>query len=164
MKTKFNAYEHTLYSFINDIFVVCPNCTKQAIVITKGFLKEKDEKEIKLICSKCGLSKYYSETPNDKFLSDAGTNYVSRFLVLGTNIDPYFKHPLWLQKELRFGVLWAYNYEHLDFLKNHINAELRFRNPLTNHNRSLGARLPRWMTSKKNREEILAEIEKLKAK
>lgn len=165
MKTKFNAYEKTLYEFINNIYVVCPKCENQAIVLTKGHFRDLVEKEIKLICPKCGMNKYYSETPMDKWTSErSGIKYEMRNLIIGTNIDPYFRLPLWLQKEMPDGLLWAYNYEHLDFIENHIKAELRFRDATQNHNRSLGARLPKWMTSKKNRTEILKGFEKLKQK
>ena len=149
MKKKFNAYDKTIYDFINDIYIVCPNCKNQAIVKSKGLLKEKDKREIRLVCPECGMNKYYSGTGS---------------LILKTNIDPYFRLPLWLQTELPGGVLWAYNYEHLEFLENHVRAELRFRDAARNNHHSLGVRLPKWMTSKKNRAEILKAIEKLKLK
>ncbi len=95
MKVKFNAYEKTLYEFLNTIFVVCPNCKNQAIVTSNGFLKEKNEKEVKLVCPKCGMNKYLSETPKDKWTSESnGIKYEIRNLVLGANMDPYFKLPL----------------------------------------------------------------------
>src|SRR5690606_2721920 len=149
----------TLYEFINNIIVVCPTCESQAFVVTRGFLKEKDEKEIKLVCSNCGMNKYYSEVPFDKFTSErSGIEYNTRYIILGENIDPYFRLPLWLQKEMPNGILWAYNYDHLAFLENHINAELRYRNATNNHNRSLGSSLPKWLTSRKNRTEVLNAI------
>ncbi|MEP0265411.1 hypothetical protein [Dokdonia sp.] len=165
MKTKFNAYGKTLYEFTNNIYVVCPKCKNQAIVTSKGFLKEKDETEIKLTCSSCGMNTYYAETPKDIWtLQHSEVTYETRNLILGANIDPYFRLPLWLQKEMPDGLLWAYNYEHLDFLEKHIHAKLRYRDLTNNHNRSLGARLPKWMTSRKNRTEVLNGIEKLKQK
>jgi hypothetical protein len=165
VKPKFNAYEKTLYEFLENIYVVCPTCESQAIVRSKGFLKSNEEKETKLICTKCGMNKYYSETPKEKWTSKgSGIEYEFRTMVLGTTIDPYFRLPLWLQKEMPYGVLWAYNYEHLDFLENHIRAELRNRENSAIRNKSLGSRLPKWMTSKKNRAEILNGIEKLKQK
>ncbi len=50
------------------------------------------------------------------------------------------------------------------FLENHVSAELRNREKSPMRNKSLGSRLPKWMTSKKNRNEILSGIEKLKQK
>ena len=131
----------------------------------KGFLKEKNEREVKLICAKCGMNKYYSETPMDKLTSErSGIEYEMRNLILGTNIDPYFRLSLWLQKEMTGKLLWAYNYEHLNFIENHVSAELRNRENSPIRNKSLGSRLPKWMTSKKNRTEILNAIDKLKRK
>jgi len=163
MKKRFNAYDKTLYEFITDILVVCPKCEKQAFVKTKGFLSEKNENDVKFICPNCGMNKYYSETPTDKFqMEKSGKTYEMRNLIIGGNIDPYFRLPLWLQKRFSDGLLWAYNYEHLTFIENHVSAELRERNVVTNHNRSLGSRLPKWITSKKNREEILIGIKQMK--
>ncbi len=164
MKRKFNAYEKTIYEFANNIFVVCPNCGRKAIIKSKGFLQHKNENEVKLVCTECGMNKYYSEKPKDKYTTKDGTEYKVRNLIIGGNIDPYFSLPLWLQKETPNGLLWAYNYEHLDFLENHINAELRSREGSPIRNKSLGSRLPKWMTSKKNRTEILSGIKKLKQK
>ena len=113
---KFNAYEKTLYEFLSNIYVVCPKCEQQAIVRSKGHLIDVEAKEIKLICTKCGLNKYYSETSKDKWTAERSRiEYEKRNLIIGTNIDPYFQLPLWLQKEMPYGLLWAYNYEHLNF-------------------------------------------------
>ncbi len=60
--------------------------------------------------------------------------------------------------------LWAYNVEHLDFLAEHIGAKLRERNGQELLNGSIGSRLPKWMTSKKNREALLKKITELKSK
>ncbi len=111
------------------------------------------------------MNKYYTETPKDKWTSvRSGIEYEMRNIIIGANIDPYFRLPLWLQKEMPDGLLWAYNYEHLDFLENHVSAELRNREKSPMRNKSLGSRLPKWMTSKKNRNEVLSGIEKLKRK
>lgn len=156
MKSRFNAYQRTLYEFINNVLVVCPVCGKQAIVHSKGYLLETDKKEIRLTCSHCGHSKYYSETP---VLNNSSQN-----IIIGTNVDPYFHLPLWLSKDLPYGTLWAYNYEHLNFIEQHIAADLRERDAYLNDHHSIGVRLPKWMTSKKNREDILHELEKLRKK
>lgn len=163
MPNRFNAYNESLYSFIANIFVVCPSCSKQALVKTTGKLREDNEKEIKLICSGCGMNKYYAEKPQTNLtLSGSSKVYKIRHYIMGSNVDPFFHLPLWIQKEMPDGLLWAYNYEHLEFLKNHISAELRERDINDIRNKSLGARLPKWMTSKKNRQAVLAAIEKLK--
>jgi hypothetical protein len=57
--------------------------------------------------------------------------------------------------------LWAYNLGHLDFIEAFVTAELRERQPDDRYgwsNRSLFSRLPKWMQSAKNREQILKAI------
>jgi hypothetical protein len=82
---------------------------------------------------------------------------------IGGNFDWYFRLPLWLQIECCGGeTLWAYDKKHLNFIENYVAARLRERKP--NVNKSLASRLPQWIKSAKNREEILRAIGKLKEK
>jgi hypothetical protein len=60
--------------------------------------------------------------------------------------------------------MWAYNREHIAFLKLHIEAKLRERNGQELANKSLGSRLPKWMNSKKNREPLLKSLTELQNK
>ena len=76
----------------------------------------------------------------------------------------FFHLPVWLSVDFSGETLWAYNLEHLNFLAEHVGAKLRERNSLAFNVRSIGARLPRWMTAADNREAILKAIEKLKEK
>ena len=161
MKKRFNAYDKSLYEFITNILVKCPKCSKKAIVKSNGI--NEDENEVKFVCSNCGMTKYYSETLTEKFITSRNGKILEmRHLIIGENVDPFFKFSLWLQKDLSSGLLWAYNYEHLAFLENHVSAELRERNINEMRNKSIGSRLPKWMTSKKNRTEVLNGIQKLK--
>lgn len=54
------------------------------------------------------------------------------------------------------------NLEHLDFLERYIESGLRERIP--NINKSLASRLPQWIKSNKNRDDILSCIKKLRQK
>lgn len=85
-------------------------------------------------------------------------------LIFGAPVDPFFHLPVWLQAEFSGEVLWAYNLEHLDFLAAHVGAKLRERNGFQFNVKSIGARLPRWMTAAHNREAILKALTKLKEK
>ena len=165
MKQKFNAYQKTIYDFINDIYVECPVCKKKAIVKTNGFFKDKSENMIKIVCPNCGFNKFLNEKAKNKTISDKiGPNYDTENYLIGDNKDPYFRLPLWLQKEFSNGIFWAYNYEHLDYLEKHISAELRERDLTEISNKSIGSRLPNRMTSKKNRTELLKGIKTLRNK
>lgn len=58
--------------------------------------------------------------------------------------------------------LWAINEQHLDFIEDYVSAIIRTRTP--NINKSLASRLPQWIKSKKNRDQILKCINKLRDK
>lgn len=155
-----SAYNTYLYSFTNEFLVVCPFCGKQALV-KKG--NQAPPLDTKLTCVACGYNKTLSETPPEKIM--VGRRLVlARSYMYGTFIDPYFKLPLWLISPCRGELLWAYNYEHLTFLENFIAAKLRERNFGYNANSSMGSRLPKWMTSEKNRVHVIKAIRALKAK
>ena len=81
--------------------------------------------------------------------------------ISGNPYDPYFGEPLWLQASCCGHVLWAYNSEHLTFLKNYVVAQLRVGSTVNN---SLISRLPAWIKEAKHRKRILKAIEKLENK
>jgi hypothetical protein len=66
-------------------------------------------------------------------------------------------------------VLWAYNLEHLLYLKGFIAASLRERRPIRRgpkspviwQNKAMISRMPRWMKDRRNRDAILVAIAKL---
>lgn len=76
--------------------------------------------------------------------------------------DAYFGYPLWLQLDFGAHVLWAYNYEHLAHLKAYIGAGLRERQTLAFS--TMVERLPPFIKAAKNREALLALLEKLARK
>lgn len=96
-------------------------------------------KNKKIICEKCGFNKTLTENSTYSF-------------------------NLWFSMDFCGKELWAYNRKHLSFLKEHIEATLRERNDVPFSNKSLGSRLPKWMTSSKNRANVLKAIEKLNNK
>ncbi|MFB7337698.1 hypothetical protein ACFC00_39790 [Streptomyces adustus] len=73
--------------------------------------------------------------------------------------------PLWLETTTRHGTIWAYNLEHLDLLRRFVAASLRERAPWYEHGRKMTyvARLPAWIKSAKNRDEVLRAIDRLRA-
>jgi hypothetical protein len=73
--------------------------------------------------------------------------------------DPFFGLPLWFVEPVKGHELWAYNREHLAFIKRVVTAELR--EQAQNQNSALSNRLPKWMLAKKNRTEILKAIDRL---
>lgn len=122
------------------------------------------DENVKLVCTNCGFNK----TPEKEFVgrsnSKSPNSLIKNIVVIGGGIDPYFYLPLWLTANVGENLFWAYNYEHLNFIKDFVSAKLRERNIDNMSNKSLGSRLPKWITSQKNREVILKTIEKLEKK
>ena len=155
-----DGYQKQVYDFIKDIYVVCPSCSRQAIVKTSQLsIGKKNDHDIKLICTKCGYNKHLAEKPDSVLHSSPYKIITGKYVIIGGAIDPYFHLPLWLTINCCDNLLWAYNYEHLD-----LEAKLRERNNQEMSNKSLGSRLPKWMTSKKNREAILRGLTQLQNK
>lgn len=147
-----HTYRTHLYDFIKDVLVVCPNCEGRALVNTNGYtIFQPEALNVRVVCGHCGYN---------KILEKRSTR--SKYLIIGAPVDPYFHLPLWLKKEIGDNLLWAYNMEHLVFLEQHIGAKLRERNGFEYQVKSIGAKLPRWMTAAKHRDEMLKIIHKLK--
>lgn len=83
----------------------------------------------------------------------------------GRKTDLVFGLPLWLQKEFRDDLFWAYNYEHLGLLRQYIAAKLRERgiDPRNSirKNSAMLSRLPEFMKKAANRDGLLKLIEHL---
>ena len=80
--------------------------------------------------------------------------------------DGQGKLTLWLAADCCGHTLIANNTAHLDFLEGFVGATLRERAPdaaLGWSNRALMSRLPAWLKSAANRDEILKTIRKLRA-
>ena len=138
-----NGYDKFLDEFTRLIYVICPSCQQQALVEASPTAAG-----VRLTCSHCGFNRVASASQGSpKPLT-----------------DPYFGLPLWLTAPCGTNYVWAYNYEHLRFLREHIAAQLRERNGLARRNQSLGSRLPKWMLAKKHRAMVLkamAHLEKV---
>lgn len=161
-----NSYQTFIYDFLKyDVWVHCPGCSKKAIIKTNDFsFRDNNHEEIKLVCTGCGYSKKLSEKPS-AILSTSGTKPLKgRVYAIGGAIDPFFYLPLWLTISCENNILWAYNREHLTFLHTHVEAKLRERSGPDHSNKSLGSRLPGWMTSEKNRQKVLKKISELESK
>lgn len=165
IRTK-NSYQTYLSDFMKfDIFVICPNCNKKAIVKPDEFsLSVSENNSTKVICINCGYSKKLLEKPVSIIYSDKNNKIIGRQYKIGGGIDPYFYLPLWYSVNFDNHLLWAYNNEHIEFLKSHIVAKLRERNIQEISNQSLGSRLPKWMNTNKNREPLLKILTELQNK
>ncbi|MCB0540864.1 MAG: hypothetical protein KDE33_25340 [Bacteroidetes bacterium] len=75
--------------------------------------------------------------------------------------DPYFGFDLWLQTTIKDNILWLYNIDHLDYLKEYVGAKLREDDG--RHKYSMITNLPQWVKLSKNRDVIIKKLKKLKS-
>lgn len=145
---RFSDNGELIYAFVDEFLVVCPKCKSLAKVTSPETDSEKLAAKLfaprKVLCLSC----VFRDTWNKSSIS------------IGGNFDWYFKLPLWLQISCCGETLWAYNYKHLEFIENYVAAKLRERKP--HINKSTVSRLPQWIKSAKNRDEILKATAKLK--
>jgi len=162
-KRSTDAYQTQLRQFMHEVLIVCPQCERQAMVKAPVVdFSAEAALDIRLICVHCGHSKMLTETPDTLFFTNSSGKQVrGRTYLTGGAVDPYFHLPLWLTTKVEGHLLWAYNHDHLAFLEQHIRATLRERSGPEYSNRSVGSRLPKWMTSRKNRDKVLKAIVRL---
>jgi len=133
----------------DDIEVVCPRCGALAVVIAQRV----DGTSVmfwprRFVCTAC--------------VSTGSWSPKGQTSQWGGPVDPFFRLPLWLQAECCGGhTLWAFNEAHLTLLEDFVTARLRERGQARNR-MTLVARLPRWLKSAKNRDEVLRVITRLR--
>lgn len=148
---RFRDRQESLTSFQDEILVRCPQCNACARVHLAIAAESELFASRRFICTSCAATSDWAAS-TVRFRSNEP-------------MDPFFNYPLWLQIPCCQHMLWAYNRAHLDFLEQFVQAKLRERQPherLGWANQSLASRLPRWMQSRKNRDEILRAIAKLR--
>ena len=147
-----------IYDFYDEFLVVCPKCSGMAKVVideaefeklpTRKLLKFRNNffAPRRLICTRCLHRDTWKGTQ----------------ILTGTSVDWYFRLPLWLEISCCGERLWAYNQKHLEMLENYVGAKLRERT--VKGRNSFLSKLPKWIKSAKNRDEILKAIVKLRGK
>ena len=129
---RFEDTGKSLYSYFDRKIVCCPKC-----------LEPIDLADDRIACLHCGYSKIFESH---------GTSF---FRVLETGL----KLKYFLEIDCCNHRLTAVNVNHLNFIKEYVESDLRERIP--NVNQSMASRLPQWIKDKKNRSEILKCIQKL---
>ncbi len=151
----------TIYSYLYEYQVRCPECGGCAQVVSKS--KESETKTraslttttFTLVCGQCS---FFTERP---FPSSWNTTPST------PPRDLVFKLPLWLQTRCKGNILWAYNAQHLSDIESMVEAQLRedgqdWRGKMAN--RTMAARLPRWMLLRKSRSEVMRGLVRLRGK
>ncbi|WP_210592198.1 hypothetical protein [Streptomyces sp. GESEQ-35] len=155
---RFRDSRHTKFDFVDHVLVRCPKCSGIAHVAPAAPVFREASPSLfaqrRLVCRACGLARH-------------ATDGLRLFRGTGEAVDPYFGLPLWLQAETRHGWVWAYNPEHLDLIRQFVQAPLRERPPWDStglkRKMTLVARLPSWIKSAKNRAEVLRAIERIRS-
>ena len=160
------AYTKRVEDFTQNILVHCPGCDKKAVVVCPKIItgEKKQQATKKITCTNCGFSNSASQQSSITLVTNSNKILSKNYIVIGLPIDPFFHLPLYLVTDCCKNQLWAYNAEHLAFLKNHVGALLRERDISEKQNNSIGSRLPKWMSSAKNREAVLKAISFLESK
>lgn len=147
-----------IYEFYDEFLVVCPKCGKLAkVVIDEAEFAKLPQKRTqkfrnnffaprRLVCLNCLHRDFWKGSQ----------------IAIGESVDWYFRLPLWLEISCCGETLWAYNRKHLEMLENYVSAKLRERT--VKGRSSFLSKLPKWIKSAKNRDEILKAIGKLKGK
>lgn len=166
MKTR-NPYVVSNNDFTERIDVVCPRCEKKALVmgIPAYAPITEHEKKVRFSCVSCGYAIKYANTPKMLvYINTQGKPKYSRVLYRDAPIDPFFGFTVWYRVDTTYGLLWAYNLEHLSVIEAYIADPLRERNGIENRNNSLASRLPKWVSSAKHREYLLRLVARTKLK
>lgn len=138
-------------SFKVELNCNCSNCSAEInITIPKVNIKKEN---ISVKCKSCEITQNYEPK-----------NIPQEWIYLNndTKNENYFGLPLWLNTNFKDFNFWAFNYEHLEYLKNYISADLRERNNSTYS--TMVEKLPNWMKSSKNRGKLMKIIESLEIK
>lgn len=138
-------------SFSVELNCHCANCAAE-IKVSFQNMKEKKDK-IAVRCTACGETESYEPRNTEQEWIYKNAGHPS---------DSYFGLPLWLTHNFRGNNFWAYNYKHLNYLKEYIAADLREKNGRLGF--TMVEKLPDWIKSAKNRDKLTKLISELELK
>ncbi len=147
MQSRFADQNKTISNFYEEVWVVCPSCSKKAIAKTNT-----EAKSARLYCPSCG----YNKETSMEFL------YAGQKALTIRAAHLYFDAELWLQHPFKNDVFIAFNGEHLNYLEQYISATLREHKDRTHY--TLLEKLPKFYHEAKNRKALLSIIKKLSSK
>jgi DNA-directed RNA polymerase subunit RPC12/RpoP len=164
MAAPFSDSGQTLEDFVETVYVRCPQCHKRAQVRRLPSDEEliladdsgrygswrfrRSFSSRKVSCLHCSYTCIWKGTAQQR----------------GGPYDWYFRLPLWLQTPCCGEILWTFNEEHLSFLERYVTAKqrIKFHAEGRVRNGTMASRLPVWIKSAKNRDEVVKGIARLK--
>ena len=133
-----------LAEFMDEVWVVCPVCSKKATA-----LRIPDRDSARMSCLSCGYARE---------LSTKAENGMSIIMPA----HAYFNAVLWLQMPFRKHLFQAYNGLHLTYLEQYVSADIRESRDRTHF--TLLEKLPKFYHAAGNRVALLKIIAKLRQK
>lgn len=158
MSDRHDATGVFVWTFGDEFLVACPRCAGKASVLPQS------RADVRLTCASCGLARTWIETSKAIQYGQDAHLFKAGEVSVGAAVDWYFHLKLWLQTPCCGAILWAYNGDHLRWLRAFVSARLRERAHSEGHgwsNQALASRLPKWMTTAKHRAAVLAAIAKI---
>jgi len=158
---RFSDSVHPL-AYADRMLLRCPSCDAMAVGV-RGEKLPQQPMVVRVTCTGCGFAKEW-QTKGDGSLRTVPEP------VPDQECDHITGLALWLQTPCAGHRLWAFNEEHLAFLRGAIGATLRERATFTGFDGRehidkyygrIPAALPTWMKLAKHRDEVLAAITKL---
>ena len=141
---RFNDENKTLSDFLKEVLVVCPSCGAKAVATTDHL-----NYKARLVCVHCS----YNKDKNTKTKQDAHIKMPAHL---------FFDVELWLSHPFKNESFYAFNYRHLSYLEQYIQATLR-EHKMRDHF-TLLEKLPKFYHESANRGALLKIIQKLKSK
>ncbi|CAA6604164.1 conserved hypothetical protein [Rhodospirillaceae bacterium LM-1] len=163
--SRFLSDGRRLDEFLHSQLVACPQCGKRTELVYR-------DGEVRLACLMCGHCRSMGCVPNpegDPAIANGIPGVDFSASRISWSLTAWKSVELWLRTPCCGDTLWAYNLEHLSYLKGFIAASLRERRPdrrtpkgpVIWQNKAAISRMPRWMKDHRNRGAILAAIAKL---
>jgi transposase-like protein len=143
------GFEYSTFSNIQKI--VCEKCNSIFNIETKDLLRT-----VKKTNCKCPDCEHQNQVEVEFDLYKNGGMYNQQ------TKDQYFGLDFWYMTNFKSNSFWAYNLDHLNEIEYYVSAKKRKRHLV--EYQSMVEKLPKWVSSKKNRDEILNAITKLKRK
>ena len=105
---------------------------------------------ITIICPECRSTNKVKEN---------WESYILKYHRTGI-VDPAFGLPLWYQTPLKDEIIWAYNLDHLNEIRDYVSSELRERTT-DKFKMTMVEKLPEFIKIGKNREEVLKALRRM---
>ncbi len=154
---RFHDPDRPLEWYLDEVLVECPRCGERARITPLDphavWPPHGDwRRDRRLTCPSCALVRTWP------------AEGATRTATTGTDRDPWFHEPLWFRAEALGHVVWAYNEQHLDLLRDFVVARHRTRDATPTRIHSVASRLPGWFKDAKHRDELHRVLTRIAAR